>query len=88
MDKPNKELKAFTKTKLLQPGEEQIVKLTWNTMDMSSFNEKNSSWELAKGDYIWSVSSSSVDVKDSVTKKIGKKEIIKVHNAMRPSVKW
>lgn len=88
MDKPNKELKAFTKTKLLKPGEEQIVKLTWNTMDMSSFNEKNSSWELAKGDYIWSVSSSSVDVKDSVTKKIGKKEIIKVHNAMRPSVKW
>ena len=48
LDKPAKELKAFGKTALLQPGKSQTLILTWNVMDMASFNEKNSSWELAK----------------------------------------
>lgn len=84
LKKPSKELKAFAKTKELKPGESEVVTLVWNVMDMASFNEKTSSWELAKGNYIWQVASSSADVKLSVNQKIDRKKTEKVHNAMRP----
>ena len=53
LEKPAKELKAFAKTKLLQPGESEVVTLSWKLMDMASLNEKSSSWELPKGTYQW-----------------------------------
>lgn len=84
LKKPSKELKAFAKTKELKPGESEVVTLVWNVMDMASFNEKTSSWELAKGNYIWQVASSSADVKLSVNQKIDRKKTEKVRNAMRP----
>lgn len=84
LKKPSKELKAFAKTKELKPGESEVVTLVWNVMDMASFNEKTSSWELAKGNYIWQVASSSADVKLSVNQKIDRKKTEKVHNAMHP----
>lgn len=86
--KPSKELKAFGKTKLLQPGETQLLTLTWQVMDMASFNEKTSEWELAKGEYHWMVGTSSTDIKCSVLKKITKTQKEKVHNAMRLQVIW
>ena len=46
MNKPAKELKAFAKTKLLQPGESQTIQLTVPKSDLSSFDEKNSQWVL------------------------------------------
>ncbi|RNC66579.1 glycoside hydrolase family 3 protein [Proteiniphilum sp. X52] len=84
LKKPSKELKAFAKTKELKPGESEVVALVWDVMDMASFNEKTSAWELAKGNYIWQVASSSADVKLSVNQKIDRKKTEKVHNAMRP----
>ena len=88
IEKPSKELKAFGKTKLLQPGETQLLTLTWQVMDMASFNEKTSEWELAKGEYHWMVGTSSTDIKCSVLKKITKTQKEKVHNAMRLQVIW
>lgn len=88
MEKPSKELKAFGKTKLLQPGESQSLTLTWNAMDMASFNEKTSEWQLPKGDYQWMVGASSADIKGSVVKKVTKARTLKVHNAMNLKVAW
>jgi beta-glucosidase len=88
MEKPSKELKAFGKTKLLQPGESQSLTLTWNAMDMASFNEKASEWQLPKGDYQWMVGASSADIKGSVVKKVTKARTLKVHNAMNLKVAW
>lgn len=51
MDKPARELKAFTKTDMIAPGSYQEVTLTWDTDLNSSYNEKKNSWELAKGKY-------------------------------------
>lgn len=87
MDKPSKELKAFAKTKQLAPGESQVVTLKWNMMDMASFNEKASAWELAKGEYKLLVSASSVEAKQTVTMKVAKTRLQKVNNVMKPSVK-
>lgn len=87
LEKPAKELKAFAKTKLLQPGETEVVTLSWKLMDMASFNEKNSSWELAKGTYQWMAATSSADVRCTVEQKVTKSQKVKVHDAMRPLYK-
>lgn len=87
LEKPAKELKAFAKTKLLQPGESEVVTLSWKLMDMASLNEKSSSWELPKGTYQWMVGASSADVRCTVTQKVSKAQKVKVHNAMIPPCK-
>lgn len=87
LEKPAKELKAFAKTKLLQPGESEVVTLSWKLMDMASLNEKSSSWELSKGTYQWMVGASSADVRCTVTQKVSKVQKVKVHNAMIPPYK-
>lgn len=87
LEKPAKELKAFAKTKLLQPGESEVVTLSWKLMDMASLNEKSSSWELPKGTYQWMVGASSADVRCTVTQKVSKAQKVKVHYAMIPPYK-
>ena len=87
LEKPAKELRAFAKTKLLQPGESEVVTLSWKLMDMASLNEKSSSWELPKGTYQWMVGASSADVRCTVIQKVSKAQKVKVHNAMIPPYK-
>lgn len=87
LEKPAKELKAFAKTKLLQPGESEVVTLSWKLMDMASLNEKSSSWGLPKGTYQWMVGASSADVRCTVIQKVSKAQKVKVHNAMIPPYK-
>ncbi len=87
LDKPAKELKAFAKTSNLKPGESQVVTLTWNTMDMASFDEKASAWSLDKGVYEFMAAASSADVKCTANQKVVKARLEKVHNAMAPQQK-
>ncbi len=87
LDKPSKELKAVAKTKLLKPGEREVVTLAWSLMDMASFNEKNNSWELAKGTYQWMVAASSADVRCQVSHKVKVAQKRKAHDAMNPDKK-
>lgn len=87
LDKPAKELKAFAKTKSLEPGQSQVVTLKWKTMDMASFDEKASAWLLDKGNYEFMAAASSADVKCSATQKVAKARTEKVHNAMAPQGK-
>ena len=51
MAKPAKELKAFAKTRLLQPGESEVVNMDFTAYSLASFNEKASAWETASGEY-------------------------------------
>ena len=87
LDKPAKELKAFGKTRSLQPGESQVLTLSWGIMDMASFNEKASAWQLDKGVYEFMAAASSADVKCSTTQRVAKTRLEKVHNAMAPQQK-
>ena len=51
LEKPAKELKAFAKTRLLAPGESQVLSFQVTPYDLASFNEAANRWETAAGTY-------------------------------------
>jgi len=63
LDKPAFELKGFKKTKLLKPGESQLISFEITRNDLASFNPEISSWIIEKGRYTIKVGSSSKDIK-------------------------
>ncbi len=63
MDKPERELKAFAKTKSLNPGEKQVVTLEIPYRDLASFNETDSQWQVEEGEYKILVAKDAADTK-------------------------
>lgn len=63
MNKPEKELKAFAKTKELKPGETVAITLTVKADDLASYDEASSSWIVDSGSYKFLIGASSSDVK-------------------------
>ena len=57
--KPMQELRAFAKTRTLQPGEDELLKLRIQARSLASFCPERSAWELEAGDYILRIGSSS-----------------------------
>ena len=51
LEKPYIELKALAKTRLLQPGESQVLTFEVSSYELASFNEATSKWETAAGQY-------------------------------------
>lgn len=66
MDKPEKELKAFAKTKELRPGETATVTLKVHAADLASYDEASSSWMVDTGTYKFLVGASSRDIKTTL----------------------
>ncbi|MGB9614884.1 MAG: fibronectin type III-like domain-contianing protein, partial [Fervidobacterium sp.] len=61
IDKPYQELKAFEKTKLLNPGELQHIVVKLTVSDLASFD--GNSWVVEEGDYEVRVGASSRDIR-------------------------
>ncbi len=51
LDKPVRELKAYAKTPVLQPGESCTLVMTISNSELASFNESTHAWETAAGTY-------------------------------------
>ena len=85
-NKPEKELRNYAKTKLLQPGETETVTMKVTTEDLASFNEKASAWKTDAGVYTFMICSSANDVEAKATAKV-KAWTKKVNNVMKPNVK-
>lgn len=86
IEKPAQELKAFAKTRTLQPGESQTLTMNIDKADLASFNTKQSAWVTDKGTYTFKVGASSRDIKGTATLNIrGSKQ--KVHNVLKPTMK-
>ncbi len=66
MDKPERELKAFAKTRSLAPGESQVVTLEIACRDLASFNEAASQWQVEEGDYKILIAKNAADTKPLV----------------------
>ena len=63
MDKPEEELKGFSKTRLLKPGESQTVQLTLDASSLASFSTDLTRWVADKGTYKVNIGTSAEDIK-------------------------
>ena len=70
IDRPTQELKAFTKTKLIDPEARDYVSVQIPIEELSYWNEKDNDWALEKGIYLIKAGASSRDIRQSVTIKL------------------
>jgi len=80
IDKPKEELKAFGKTRLLQPGESQTITLELNAKNLASFIPNKNAWIAEAGKYKVSVGSSSLDIKKSAEFTLAQEKIVEKTN--------
>lgn len=75
LEKPLRELKGFAKTRVLAPGESEIVEIPVSYYELASWNEKNDRWETAKGTYHFGFGSSADTMMTNTVVKIKHKLI-------------
>lgn len=63
IDRPNQELKAFAKTRSLEPSEIEEVVIRIPVSELRYWDEKNSVWALEKGGYSFAAGASSRDIR-------------------------
>lgn len=86
LDKPTEELKGFTKTRMLKPGESQQITFTITKRNLASFNTASSSWIADAGTYTVKIGASSLKIKASSTFNVAKELVVeKVSTAIVPS---
>jgi beta-glucosidase len=86
MEKPAKELKAFGKTRELQPGESQTLRMSLQRRDLASFDEEQSAWVVDAGMYQFLIAASATDIRTSASLRVdAMKET--TTNALKPQVK-
>ena len=84
LEKPAQELKAFAKTRELQPGESQTLTMTIDAYTLASFNEATSAWETAAGNYKASFGASVADIRATAAFKVAKAQSWPVHKVLLP----
>ena len=86
IEKPAQELKAFAKTRELQPGESQTLTMTIPVRDLASFDEAGSQWLTEAGNYTFRIGNSSRNLPLSASLTL-KEYTEKVNNALAPQQK-
>jgi beta-glucosidase len=86
LDKPESELKAFVKTKLLQPGESQVVTFKIVASDLASFETGRSAWIAEDGNYTIKIGNSSRNIQQTKSFSLAKEIVVeKVNNVLAPN---
>ena len=86
IEKPAQELKAFAKTRELQPGEQQTLTMQIPVRMLASFDEAGSQWLTEAGQYTFRIGASSRDIRCTATAKVGR-YTEKTTNALAPKAK-
>ncbi|MBO4634112.1 MAG: glycoside hydrolase family 3 protein [Bacteroidales bacterium] len=84
LEKPACELRAFAKTKDLQPGESQTLTMVMDAYTLASFNPETSAWETAAGNYKVSFGASVADIRATAAFKLAKAQSWPAHAACLP----
>lgn len=63
LEKPYQELVAFAKTRELAPGESEDVSISFATVDLASYDEKQAAWIIEGGEYLVRVGNNSRNTK-------------------------
>ena len=83
LEKPVQELKAFAKTRELQPGESQVLTMTIPVRDLASFDEAGCQWLTEAGTYTFRIGNSSRDIAATAQLKLAE-YTEKTSNALAP----
>ena len=86
LEKPAQELKAFAKSRELQPGESEVLTMTIPVRMLASFDEANSQWLTEAGTYTFCIGNSSRNIAATATLKLGE-YTEKTTNALAPQHK-
>ncbi|HEU4767609.1 MAG TPA: glycoside hydrolase family 3 C-terminal domain-containing protein [Pyrinomonadaceae bacterium] len=84
--KPQSELKAFAKTRMLQPGESQRLTFTLSARDLASYDPSCSCWLAEAGSYTVNVAASSLDVKGTAKFDVAKDLVVEKTKSRIPRV--
>ena len=77
-------LASFAKTKLLCPGEKQVLELKFDMARLASFREKDASFVLEAGDYVLRLGNSSRNTTPVGVIRVEKEIIVSVHTNICP----
>ena len=83
LEKPERELKGFAKTKLMQPGESQVLTMKIDYYSLASFNEASSAWESAEGEYRLLFGASVADIRATTAYRLKKALSWPVHDVFK-----
>jgi len=86
LEKPAQELKAFAKTRELQPGESQTLTMNIPVRDLASFDETGSQWLTEAGTYTFCIGNSSRNIAATAQLKLAE-YTEKTTNALAPKQK-
>jgi beta-glucosidase len=77
LNKPIIELKGFAKTRLLQPGETQILTFNLDSRSLASFDPAVASWIAEAGSYSVKIGASSEDIRQNASFTLAKDLTVK-----------
>ena len=86
LEKPARELKAFAKTRELQPGQSETVTMKLSLYDLASYNEATQSWETAAGKYAIHFGANVEDIRATAPYSLSKPHTVKCHDVMKPNM--
>ncbi|GAB4412114.1 MAG: beta-glucosidase [Bacteroidia bacterium] len=84
-DKPQIELRGFVKTRLLQPGESETLRMRLALRDLASFDTARSAWVADAGTYQVRIGASSTDIRaEAAFTLAGERLVEQAHKALVP----
>lgn len=85
LEKPALELKSFGKTRLLQPGESQVLTMRVTDYELASFDEARSAWVSDRGEYTVKFAASVADVRAEGRYRLSQEKQWPVNDVLKPN---